>query len=66
MGRVKELAMLLADSVYISHLSDEEIMMALAKRYPDIRKDGLDSWLREQIQVVRENPNLYQEMVDIK
>jgi len=66
MGRVKELAMWLAESVYICHWSDEEIMTALASHYPDIQQAGLDVWLREQIQVVRENPKLYQSMFDIK
>jgi hypothetical protein len=66
MGRMKELAMWLSESVYIRHLSDDEIMTILASRYPDIQKDGLDIWLREQIKVVRENPNLYQSMFDIR
>jgi hypothetical protein len=66
MGRVKELAMLLAESVYIRHWSDDEIMTILTNRYPDIQKDGLDVWLREQIKAVRENPKLYQSMFDIR
>ncbi len=66
MGRVKELAMWLAESVYIRQLSDDEIMTILASRYPDIQQDGLDVWLREQIKVVRENPKLYQSMFDIR
>ena len=65
MGRMKELAMWLSESVYIRQLSDDEIMTILAGRYPDIQKDGLDIWLREQIQTVRENPKLYQSMFDI-
>ncbi len=66
MGRVKELAMWLAERVYISNMTDEEIMTTLSQRYPEIHKDGLENWLREQIQVVRENPHLYQSMFDIK
>jgi hypothetical protein len=66
MGRMKELAMWLSESVYIRHWSDEEIMTNLASLYPDIQQAGLDIWLREQIQVVRENPELYQSMVDIR
>jgi hypothetical protein len=66
MGRMKELAMWLSESIYIHQLSDDEIMTILASRYPDIQKDGLDIWLREQIKVVRENPNIYQSMFDIK
>ncbi len=66
MGRVKELAMWLAESVYILNLSDEEIMTALADHYPGIEQAGLDDWLREQIQVVKENPELYQSIFDIK
>ena len=64
MGRMKEFAMWLSESVYIRQLSDDEIMTILAGRYPDIQKDGLDIWLREQIQAVRENPKLYQSMFD--
>jgi hypothetical protein len=64
MGRMKELAMWLSVSVYIHQLSDKEIMTILASRYPDIQKDGLDIWLREQIKAVRENPKLYQSMFD--
>jgi hypothetical protein len=66
MGSVKELAMWLAESVYIRNLSDDEIMTTLAMRYPDVQKDGLDNWLRGQIQVVRENPDLYQSMLYIE
>jgi hypothetical protein len=66
MGRVKELAMWLAESVYISHWSDDEIMTSLTSRYPDIQQSGLDDSLLEQIQVVRENSRLYQSMFDIK
>jgi hypothetical protein len=62
MGRVKELSIWLAESVYIHHWSDEEIMNTLAKLYPDIQQARIDNWLREQIQVVRENPKLYQSM----
>ena len=62
MGRMKELAMWLSESVYIRQLSDDEIMTILVSRYPDIQKDGFDVWLREQIQAVRENPKLYQSM----
>ena len=65
MGRMKELAMWLSESIYIRKLSDDEIMAILGNRYPDIQKDGFDVWLREQIQAVRENPNLYQSMFDI-
>lgn len=64
MGRMKELAMWLSESVYSRQLSDDEIMTILASRYPDIQKDGLDVWLREQIQAVRENPKFYQSMFD--
>jgi hypothetical protein len=66
MGRVKELGIWLAESVYISHWSDDEIMTSLTSRYPDIQQSGLDDWLLEQIQVVRENSRLYQSMFDIK
>jgi len=66
MGRMKELAMWLSESVYIRQLPDDEIMTILASRYPDIQKDGLDIWLREQIQIVRDNPKLYQSMFDIR
>jgi hypothetical protein len=66
MGKVKELAMWLAESVYIRQWSDYEIMTILTSRYPDIQKDGLDDWLHEQIQVVRENPQLYKSMFDTK
>jgi hypothetical protein len=66
MGTMKELAMWLSESVYIRQLSDDEIMTILASRYPDIRKDGLDSWLREQIQAVRENPKLFQSKFNIR
>ena len=66
MGRMKEFAMWLSESVYIRQLSDDEIMTILAGRYPDIQKDGLDIWLREQIQIVRDNPKLYQSMFDIR
>lgn len=66
MGRVKELAMWLAESVYISHWSDEEIINALANLYPDVQQVRLNNWLFEQIHVVRENPKLYQSMFDTK
>jgi len=64
MGRMKEFAMWLSESVYIRQLSDDEIMTILASRYPDIQKDGFDAWLREQIQIVRNNPKLYHSMFD--
>ena len=59
MGRVKEFAMWLAEIVYLRRWSEEQILSALASRYPDIRDAEMEAWLRKQIHIVEGNPQQY-------
>jgi hypothetical protein len=66
MGRVKEFAMWLAESIYLYKWSDEQIITSFTNQHLDSQRPDVQIWLHEQIQVVRENPKLYQSMFDIK
>lgn len=59
MGRVKEFAFNLAQCIHELHMTDEEILTALL---PDITvddEDKLTCWIRQQIQVVKNRPDIY-------
>lgn len=62
MGRVKEFAVWLAECVYQFEMNDEEIISAC--RLKDTYGDSLDPkhWLQEQIDTVRDNPQVYQNL----
>jgi hypothetical protein len=63
MGAVKSFAMWLAERVYLSRWSDEEIITNVKSQYPDFQRARILDWLRIQIQTVRENPDLYQVII---
>lgn len=58
MGEVKRLAQRIAELIYISKLKDEDVLRII--------DDGSDpettKWYKEQIEAVRNNPDIYQRM----
>ena len=65
MGRVKEFAFWLTDCVYYSNMSDAQIISTFKKSLAeDDSQDDTDHWLREQIEAVRDNPEIYRGMVE--
>ena len=62
MGRVKEFALWLAESVYLLGMSDEAIISAC--RLQDMDADNINrkQWIKAQIDVVRDNPQIYEAM----
>lgn len=60
MGRVKEFAFWLADCVYLRHMSNEAIAESVNLVNLKGQQDDFNRWLREQIQIVRKNPQLYE------
>ena len=59
MGRVKEIAMWLADCVYQRQMSDQAIVESANLVNPHDQYDQFNCWLMEQIQIIRRNPQLY-------
>lgn len=64
MGRVKDFAVWLAESIYLHHWSEEQIITSITNQYPESQRFGVQIWLREQIKIVKENPTLYKSMLD--
>ena len=60
MGRVKEFALWLADCVYQRQMSDRSIIESVNLNNTHGQHDDYSRWLREQIQIVRKNPQLYE------
>ena len=60
MGRVKEFALWLADCVYQRQMSDRSIIESVNLNNSHGQHDDFNRWLREQIQIVRKNPQLYE------
>ena len=60
MGRVKEFALWIAECVYQRQMSDEAIVESVNLVNPYEQYDDINCWLRKQIQVVRNNPQLYE------
>jgi hypothetical protein len=64
MGSVKAFAMWLAECIYLHQWSDEQIITSITTQHPDGQRLGVQIWLREQINIVKENPSLYKSMLD--
>ena len=58
MGRMKEYAVYLSRLVYQQKMSDEQIINTT------VTELGIEStdWIKDQIKVIREHPELYKEM----
>ncbi len=64
MGRVKDFAMWLAESIYLHRWSEKQIINSVITQHPDSRRPCVQRWLREQIKIVKDNPTLYKSMLD--
>lgn len=60
MGRMKQFAFWLADCVYHMRMSDDSIVDSVDLVNPQEQYDDFNRWLREQILIVRNNPQLYE------
>jgi len=60
MGRVKEFGMWLQHCVNRSSMTDQEIAVAAQHRFEGAHELSQDIWLSEQIELVRNKPNLFQ------
>lgn len=59
MGRVKEFAFWLAECVYDRQMSNQEIICTVNSPWSETYQEEYDKWLSEQIQAVRNNPQIY-------
>jgi hypothetical protein len=59
MGRVKEFAFWLAEQVYVKKLSNAEIVKQFSLTWDCPQQSPKSTWLEEQIQIVRSNPEIY-------
>ena len=59
MGRVKEFAFWLAECVYDQQMSDQEIIYTANSPWSETHQEEYDNWLSEQIEAVRNNPQIY-------
>ena len=63
MSRTKEFAIRLANCVYQYQMSDEAILHSFLDNANDHSSDENIAWLREQIQVVRDNPKSFRDLL---
>ena len=63
MGRVKQFAFWLAEQIYKKKLSDAEIAKQSALTWDIPQPNPSSKWLDEQIQAVRNNPELYKHRI---
>ena len=60
MGRVKEFGFWLQHCVHCSSMTDQEIVVTAHHQFGGAHELSQDIWLSEQIELVRNNPNLFQ------
>ena len=63
MGRLKEFAFWLAKQIYVKKLSDAEITKQFALTWDLPQPKPSSKWLDEQIQAVRNNPELFKHRI---
>ena len=64
MAKVKEWAILISHYVYESNMTDRGIIEATRPGRVENSKGSSDRWLKEQIEAVRRNPEIYRGMVE--
>ena len=64
MGQVKRFAIWLSGCVYQQQMTDKEILSAVKPLRSDTQQEDADQWLSEQIETVRNNPQIYETLVE--
>ena len=64
MGQVKRFAIWLSGCVYQLQMTDKEILSAVKPLRSDTQQEEDDQWLSEQIETVRNNPQIYETLVE--